>query len=303
MKKLLFILFSFAGINGFGQLIPSTVGQEYLFCVGDSFEYSYSESEAMANCGITATRLNVITAYSVSGDTITYTYTSLSSSDHAPCPNYFPPYGILFDSTQVTQKVTHPDSGIFGPATGAGGGSCQGFSSSQCYDSVYLSNSGILIGKKLNEYNVNALSSVDNIWSDSLGMVYSNIFEEGYSTRYITSLIFYHKVCTGETRGTFRAFNDYSLYAGVNNIGREIKISISPNPASNNFEVSIAGVSELADGKAKLSVTNLLGQQMYSQNIVKDKTDVACSFWASGLYIWMVERDGTIIKGGKVVVE
>ena len=289
-------------MTGYAQLPPSTVGQIYNFCVGDSFEYSYSETEAIYNCGITATELNIITAYNIVADTVTYTYVRLRSGNHAPCPNYSPPYGVLFDSVKVTQKIAHPDSSIFSTGTGLGIGSCQGLPSSECQDSVYISTGGSFVGKKLNEYNSNILSSADDIWADSLGMVHSNVFAEADATRYITDLIFYHKVCTGEIWGTFHPFPDYSIYAGITDLLNDV--NVYPNPAAGMFEMEINEIAaNINGGTVKLTICNLLGQQMLDQQMLSSKIGVDCDLWPRGMYIWSICSEGVMIRSGKVAVQ
>jgi hypothetical protein len=227
MKKIFFLLFLLIYIKGFAQLIPATVGQVYNFSVGDSFEYSYTENQGP--CGINGGELRIITSYNLAGDTITYSYISLTSINHAPCPNYNPPYGILFDSSYVTTQVTYADSSIFTVNQSIGVGSCQGFSSSQCYDSTYIAQSGNFTGRTLYEYSSWGFSGTDNIWADSLGLVDSHIgLEDNPPIDRQTDLIYYHKASTGQTWGHFQPFPDYSVYLGVNDLYNTTEVAIYP---------------------------------------------------------------------------
>jgi len=304
MKKLLILSFMLASLRGVCQLIPSTVGQVYNFSVGDSFEYSYSETEAMVNCGISGVILDIVTGYELVNDTITYTLAVQRSMNHYPCPNYSPPYGILYDSFPQLKQIVFADSSLFSDNISTGVMQCQGLTSAQCYDSVYIAQTGAFTGMKLNQFVLNGLSSTNSIWIDSLGMVKSYVYAEGLpSVIYETDLIFYHKA-SGQMWNTFQAFSDHSLYAGVNDLASDIHIQVSPNPATGHFEMNVDGLSGVTgNGPAKLYITDVLGQQIFEQNQQNGKTSIDCTTWSKGLYLWTVGYNGRVIKSGKLAVE
>ena len=282
--------------KGYCQLLPSTNRQIYNFCVGDSFEYSYNETEAPPGCGIVGVKLDIITGYSTLGDSIYYSYTELSSLNHQVCPNYFPPYGVLFDSVAVSKTVANADSSIFG-AVAYGTFSCGG-SGTLCYDSTYAATTGIFSGRTINESNNNDFSELDNIWIDSLGLVYSNLYLEGMFTPDITQLIYYHKSCGGQSWGSFQSFPNYSQYLGIDNLQASSAVQISPNPVNGNFQVLLSNPLPVST----FCVTNILGQKVYKEEAIYTKTMVDCSNWITGIYIYSLSHNGEIVTCGKLIV-
>ena len=182
---------------------------------------------------------------------------------------------------------------------------CQGLSDSQCYDSVYISSTGIFAGEKLNEYYYNDFSGTDNIWIDSLGLVDSYIGLEGSPPiEDQTDLIFYRKACNGATGGTFHPFPDYSVYLGINEPSNAFNLALYPNPAIDNFELAITGTSaSISDGTMQLVVCNILGQQILRHNLTNGKIGVDCNLWPKGVYVWTVLNGDAPLKNGKLVIE
>ena len=104
--------------------------------------------------------------------------------------------------------------------------------------------------------------------------------------------------------GSFHSFPDYSVYLGIMEPSNAFNLALYPNPAIDNFELSITGTSaSISSGTMQLVVCNILGQQILRQNLTNGKLGVDCNLWPKGVYVWTVLNGDASLKNGKLIVE
>lgn len=105
-------------------------------------------------------------------------------------------------------------------------------------------------------------------------------------------------VC-GQVQYPANATGQCSLLTGINeNLERQTTIYLYPNPTSDHLHLSFPGAQLCS---AHLTLTDLLGQTVYSSAITDPETTHDISSLPSGIYTWRIVSDNTILKTGKLV--
>ena len=299
MKKLITVTFililskcAFAQI----PLVPSTIGQVYSYDVGDTFEYTTSNNDPF--CHNQTTILRVVISYSRTNDSIIIGQKQYEAVGNYPCdPNIHAPFGTLFDSTSFSTSIYNPDSSIFSIPFPFGLTSSSPF----VHDTVYIRGINNYNGKKQNELSIHGLSSVDQIWADSLGLIHERDFLEGQlSTIYTWDLIYYHKTVSGEIWGTFLPFAYQSIGLGIDDISIS-EIQIFPNPATSLFTIAIPDASMLDYKNVRFTLFDLTGREILSLTIDKQSTTIYRNNISDGLYLWRISDNNRNISNGKFI--
>jgi len=84
---------------------------------------------------------------------------------------------------------------------------------------------------------------------------------------------------------------------GVNNITASSGVNVFPNPSNGVFNISII------QSKAKISIYNMLGQDVYSGDLAGGTNSIDLTGHAKGMYLYNVISDeGVFISSGKLMV-
>jgi hypothetical protein len=150
-----------------------------------------------------------------------------------------------------------------------------------------------------NQYNCNispGFTTINETYADSLGLVSQfNFYENTTSTVVNDSLVYYHKAATGEHWGHFAPAR---FVTGLPDIPENRNVNILPNPASENFTISVAELTT----ELRLKLYDLTGREIIIVNINSSQTNVSCNNMAAGIYCWQLESSNGIVDRGKIVI-
>ena len=76
-------------------------------------------------------------------------------------------------------------------------------------------------------------------------------------------------------------------------------IAIYPNPTKNILTLDINNLT--AYQNLKFVVSDILGQEIQREVIIKVKTELNISAWGPGIYLWQLLSDKDVVRSGKVV--
>ena len=298
MKRTWLLIFTLAVFSELRAFDTLTIRQIYNFEVGDTFDYSLHTTVSGNNNGIpTSTFLNtfsyirnIITGKTTSSDSITYVISSRTFNT-----------GAVSVWQIDTILLTHPDSiptdtqQIFSPTDSPFPFINIGYQHTcSLFDSVH----SIVPVFRDSAYNEVAWGSQAPVWGNSilqkgLGMTYyystNNDGVDPIANNYY-SLIYYSK---GNTQvGT----PYYNSALGINDIAN-ISTKIYPNPSAGRLNLSLNNASEFS---AQFTITDMEERQLYLSSITQAETTHDISSLTTGLYIWRIVSDNTMIKTGKV---
>jgi hypothetical protein len=134
------------------------------------------------------------------------------------------------------------------------------------------------------------MNTFDEIYADSLGIVYKTEFDQT-STTYSEQLIYYHKANGGKWGSPF-------ISTGIGNIGEEYPVSIYPNPAQGRFVVK----ADLYQG-VKLELYDVLSKVVLSRELTGRETEVGCNGLTPGIYCWKLKSENQLMKSGRLIID
>jgi DNA-binding beta-propeller fold protein YncE len=86
-----------------------------------------------------------------------------------------------------------------------------------------------------------------------------------------------------------------SIYSVINELQRSV-LSIYPNPAIDKITIE----TSVIPAKSQLSITNLNGQQLITQQITESKMQIDISYLPNGVYFVRLTNDRTV-EVGKII--
>lgn len=100
-------------------------------------------------------------------------------------------------------------------------------------------------------------------------------------------------------------FHDFKLVpycdyvpTSINEFNATQDLNISPNPATDFFDFKYQNKNK---AEAILKVYNLLGQQIWQQNISEGNNKIDGSNWIAGAYYYQLHQEGNLITAGKLL--
>jgi len=101
-----------------------------------------------------------------------------------------------------------------------------------------------------------------------------------------------------EDDGMMGQFKVGTSYTNVSSVTKDnLTLSIYPNPASSQVNISLQGIGS---AKAKVLVFDVLGRQVFS-NSFENKTTIGTAHWPAGVYIAVVQQSTTILRKSFVI--
>lgn len=87
----------------------------------------------------------------------------------------------------------------------------------------------------------------------------------------------------------------------VSHIAEKIDIKIFPNPTSHQLNIVIHKVLE---GKLQLSLSNLLGQELFTQRIADGQTQLSIDVkdFKDGVYLCQIKNEQAILYSERILV-
>jgi hypothetical protein len=82
-------------------------------------------------------------------------------------------------------------------------------------------------------------------------------------------------------------------------VNNQFNFSVYPNPASNVLNVTV----ENLDGKASVSVFDIVGNEVVKSNLVNGKNTLNIENLTAGIYFYSIRKDNSIIETKKIVVQ
>jgi len=285
MKRLclLFILFQLA-ISGFAQGPDfSTIREVYAFAVGDTFEYQVGSRQSYEPyCHYEGYTLTIITSFNTSHDTILYTSRNFSEAIGACCQPGCGFSQYAFSSGNAIIK--NADSSIFYNTLCPNG--------DECLDTEFSSSSYNF--HKQNQFYDNGFNFVNEIYADSLGLVYSDEIAEDNMTEITSQLIYLHKT-TGEIWG-----QPQSIVSGVKTLQLDpLTAQIFPIPIENNFNLTL---SQSPFRKLDFLLFDATGKTVFNQPITNIQTEMDRNGLSDGLYLWELISNNEVLQRGKLVL-
>ncbi len=129
---------------------------------------------------------------------------------------------------------------------------------------------------------------------------------EGTARRYLsaTALNGYGYVGLGTNGTNFKDFwkFDQTLSLIERNLDA-ISIHTFPNPCVDFVNFDIAWPEEISHEKVNIRVHSLTGRLLYSGTITQGKNTIAVERWPSGLNIYALYYEETLLKTGKIIVQ
>ena len=290
MKRILLSLFILLSLSEARASDTLTVRQVYNFSVGDTFDYKtlftgyYAAGAGYIPLTTCYVRYIVTSkTFSLNNDTIFYTYT-----------NSFPP---------------NADCYVWGYAT--------------------ISNFFTNLDSTITYANIDSLDSAYDFISDTMQSYHDNLFNiintplshqqyhgtrrylEGhglylltdtsdmgnidggpdYTDHRVTQLVYF-------SNGIQNFGTPYYILAGVNDITNIPQIHLYPNPTSDQIHLSI---SDMNGSDYQLTLTDILGQEVYTSSITQSESAHDISNLSPGMYTWRLMGNNGIIKSGKIV--
>ena len=89
-----------------------------------------------------------------------------------------------------------------------------------------------------------------------------------------------------------------NILTTTNTIDTKNVIRVYPNPATNILTVH----SQLSILSSQLSITNILGEEIYHQSITNTQSTIDISKWSNGIYYWELKSANGIEGNGKIAV-
>jgi len=118
------------------------------------------------------------------------------------------------------------------------------------------------------------------------------------------SMFFYEWVDAANTSTVYASIsirflhNSSACTVGIED-NNKTDVSLSPNPANDNFNLSLSYVSN----DTKIDIINLLGQNVYSSIVNSEFTNINTSSLPEGIYIVNISSNGTSITTEKLVIK
>jgi hypothetical protein len=82
---------------------------------------------------------------------------------------------------------------------------------------------------------------------------------------------------------------------GINeNANIESNVKLFPNPSS-DF-VSLEFLNSTTTSKKKITILNILGEEIYSEQTSDSKFKVDMEKWSSGIYIFQIQMDDVVVN-------
>ncbi len=108
-------------------------------------------------------------------------------------------------------------------------------------------------------------------------------------------------VLTGSSNNNLLVIReDTSVSNSINELKKNEKISVFPNPSQGIFTLSISSVKEKCD----VEIFNVLGEIIYRSKINSSNSEINLSGQPQGLYLYRVsQEDGNLIGSGKLLIE
>ena len=129
-------------------------------------------------------------------------------------------------------------------------------------------------------------------FTKGLGLTYTSSFATSNGGHYSNELIYYNK--GGRHAGT----PYYSFTTFINTISDNLSIDLYPNPTTSQLHLTI---TDAGAANVELVITDILGQRVYSSNVLQSETTHDISGLSSGIYTWRLAADGATISTGKMV--
>lgn len=82
-------------------------------------------------------------------------------------------------------------------------------------------------------------------------------------------------------------------------VSNQFKFSVYPNPATNVLNVAV----ENLDGKASVSVFDIVGNEVMKSNLVNGKNSLNIENLTAGIYFYTIRKDNSIIETKKIVIQ
>jgi hypothetical protein len=269
MKALYFLSFMLFVLWSSAQVTPPIQSDIYDFEVGDSLEYTFSNSG-----GQSGTYWNVIDQKSVNGNVTTYTIKAISSIN-----------GIGNFSRDVSSlDIIDTLDGMYVSIING--------------DSVYTANGetqGQYFNTNWNQWMAVTTSQTSE-YIKRLGAIYqysSSYGDGGFSSGSVTRLIYAHKV-SGKVYGSPSYFT-----VGVKHEERP-SVSVFPNPVHESFNINLSDLLET--NSMQLHVFDAGGRCIKSVTVNSILNKVNCSDLSDGVFYWHLFSDNNIIGTGKLVV-
>jgi hypothetical protein len=289
MKNLYLVLFLLAfGIACFSQssLPQSTYAQIYNFEPGDTLEYWFRTDDEYSFDYTEGYLFYVIAGSVQDSSSVNYLLASYGGESHSSNP--FHPIGG--GGVSFSYPLALKDSPILFNLM---------YLDTACnhIDSVYANQD--FNGSKQNEVSRMCFeSSWQQKFVDSLGQVSYSAYHTTSGAHWSgsqQSLIYYHKA-----NGARWGSPHYFVIQDIDNPGEEASEAvILPNPVTQTFQVHFA----VLDKTVTLKLFDALGREVKRDIISSSTTTINRSGLEKGLYVWQIERDGIMIKTGKLIFE
>jgi hypothetical protein len=90
---------------------------------------------------------------------------------------------------------------------------------------------------------------------------------------------------------------DYVL-SSIDEFNAAQDLNISPNPATDFFDIKYQNTNK---AEATIIVSNLMGQQVFSQMLNEGHQKINASNWSTGIYFYQILQEGKVIAKGKLM--
>ena len=281
MKRILlslFILLTFLQIKASDTL---TVRQVFNFNVGDTFDYRETHSNNCMNIYAQSYVRKVVISksYNAGHDTLYYQYNVSGGG------GWWPFSGNQFFNMNRFDTITNLDSFVIKPLLSP----CAGCLSVNYDTTIYF-------GYASNSIDIRCFESGSfSRYTKRLGMTYCNSYGGGDPCG--TSLLI-----ESDTYELIHFANDsmhfgFDLIDGMVDLSRTPNIHLSPNPANGTLHLTLSDVSQ----SYQITLTDILGQEVYSSPITQSETTHDISKLSKGIYTWRISENNSIIKTGKLI--
>lgn len=293
MKKLCHLLVALSIFTDvYSQLTPSTLGQVFNLAVGDSFEYTNTESEYVSGGGDEYFGYDLLIVDSVMTKAAGYYYycsatritvhSSNGGYGTSPQPwDYRQPNSEIIDtSSSAYFIVTAPDSSIFSIYDTVGNLSTDEISDTSQYH-----------GRKQNSYSsAFGEASLAETYVEGIGLTNRSVNSYGTSDYVQLMLIYYHKA-DGELWGSYTTFP-----LAVNEVPLpELKAKISPNPITEQFQLTL---SVLPSQKLYLNIFDVAGKEIRQEEVHSAINTYQRSNLSAGSYFWQLASGSNVYYRG-----
>jgi len=132
------------------------------------------------------------------------------------------------------------------------------------------------------------------------GAGYGTLFSYNVKTNTEKVLVDLGNAGAAYPNGSLLLVNDTTAPTGLSTITNKYNIFVYPNPSHGKFVITVPNVPD----KARIEIYNMLGQSVYSGDLIRNNTEIDLNGQAAGLYLYrLTDEKGETAGSGKLVVE